>query len=718
MNPVRLKVPPRVIWQYNRANWDCSRELLSNLSSEVDDFINLSSDELVTELCIPSKLVDHIWSNWCSEFFTIMKNSIPQKKVSKHKNMPWIQGDLLHDIKKRNRLFKKAKRTNKECHWTAYRLLRNSITVKLRQAKRDYFAASASTGDSKDMWSAYKTLTKSESYPSILKDGDVVAETPAEKASMFNRFFARCFDSNDIHPDFNRAVDHLFTLGSINCTSDEIIDILTNMDIKTAAGPDGISARMLKESMHQIVPFLVDFFNLCFDLGCFPSIWKHSNVVPIFKSKDRSSVSNYRPISLQCLTSKIMEKIVHNHLFMFLVTTDRIPSNQFGFISGRSTGDALVTAVEDWFCALDRDKTNVAAVFFDLSKAFDKVSHALLTQQLYSVGVCDTALHWFSSYLSDRTQSVIVQGASSSSVAVTSGVPQGSILGPLLFILFTSDINSLNFTSNMIMYADDILIYKTISSVSDLSPLQLDCDKIAHWVNSKKLVLNVDKTKFMLVSNRHNFLPDAHVYINNNEIERVTTFKYLGVTLSDKLSWSIHINNITKQARKLLGFLYRSFYKTNPDLIFTFYKTVVRPILDYNCLVWNPHLSKDIQKLEGVQKFALRMTSRDWSGSYATLCNMFNVPTLADRRKYFILTYCFKYLNSGVYSTRNLFTCKARINPRLDHPFALERFRVRTTSRLNFLTYSAIIHWNALPTHIVSAHTVMQFKGMVKRYIF
>ena len=140
--------------------------------------------------------------------------------------------------------------------------------------------------------------------------------------------------------------------------------------------------------------------------------------------------------------------------------------------------------------------------------------------------------------------------------------------------------------------------------------------------------------------------------------------------------------------------------------------------MDYNCLVWNPYLSKDIQALESVQKFALRMTSCDWSASYTTLCNKFDIPSLANRRKYFILTYCFKYINSCAYTTRNLFTCKTRINPRHDHPFALERFRVRTTSRFNFFTYSSVVEWNALPNHVVSARTVQQFKNNLKRHLF
>lgn len=241
---------------------------------------------------------------------------------------------------------------------------------------------------------------------------------------------------------------------------------------------------------------------------------------------------------------------------------------------------------------------------------------------------------------------------------------------------------------------------------------------ISQWISSKKLALNVDKTKFMLISNRCNFLPVAQRHIDNTPIEHVQTFKYLGVTLSQNLSWSNHTNIIVKQAKKLLGFLYRSFYKTNPELILSFYKTVVRPRLDYNCIIWNPHLNKDILSLESVQKFALRMTSQDWSASYDSLCNKYNMPSLAVRRKYFILTYCFKYLNSHVYATRDFLVPKRHINPRLDHPFALDRFRVRTTARLNFFTYSAINQWNSLPFEIVSSPTVQSFKYSLKRHIF
>jgi len=234
----------------------------------------------------------------------------------------------------------------------------------------------------------------------------------------------------------------------------------------------------------------------------------------------------------------------------------------------------------------------------------------------------------------------------------------------------------------------------------------------------ESLLLNAKKTKFMLVSNRHNFLPNAKMCISNMPIDRVQSFKYLGITLTHNLSWSVHIDAITKRAKRLLGFLYRSFYKTNPNLIVHFYKTIVRPILEYNNFVWSPHLVNDIHKLESVQKFALRMTSREWSAPYEDLCIQFNLPTLATRRKNAMLIFCYKYINFINHVPLSIFPRKVRINPRLDHSLALYRFRVRTTRRLNFLTYAVIDIWNRLPQSVVDATSLLSFKTLIRRLTF
>ena len=713
---------PRTVWLYNKANWVETRAALRNLPSEPDEFLDLNG--CLDSFCHLNGMIDSIWQSFYDKFMKIMSSNIPQKRLSKKRNLPWVTGDLKKLITRRNRLFKKAKLTNSSSHWDSYKKLRNTIVMKLRQAKRDYFDG---VSTAKDLWAAYKLLSGRESLPVNISDGNSSSNAPDGKANLFNDFFARCFEPSDLNLDLFSFPFDSYTcmsdesgLSFFNCTSLDILEVISGLDSNTAVGPDNISAVMLKETSYVISPFLSNFFNLCFESGCFPKAWKHSNVVPIFKSGDKSAVSNYRPISLQSLVSKIMERIVHKQLYAHLDANNHIPSNQFGFLPGRSTGDALLTAVEDWFRILDRDKSNVGAVFFDLSKAFDKVSHSRLAAKLNNFGISGPALRWFADYLTDRSQSVTVQGAISSSTAVTSGVPQGSILGPLLFVLFTADINQLKLNSKLILYADDMLVSRVIKDALDMFLLQEDSETIARWVSDNDLLLNAGKTKFMLVTNRHDFLPEASISVQNTKIERVTTFKYLGVTLSSNLSWSTHIDVITRRARRLLGFLYRSFYTTRPDLIFTFFKSVIRPILDYNCIIWNPHLQRDIKKIEDIQILAMRMSSKDWTSSRSSLVTQFNGSSLVTRRNYFILSFCYKFIHGLTFALNDLFARKHRLNLRYDHHLAFDLNHVKTprlVSRLNFISYNAIQTWNHLPSSIATSNSIARFKYRLKNHL-
>ena len=276
-------------------------------------------------------------------------------------------------------------------------------------------------------------------------------------------------------------------------------------------------------------------------------------------------------------------------------------------------------------------------VFFDFQKAFDTIPHRRLMDRLAGIGIHPLLLSWLCSYLSGRKQHVLVNGESSHSVHVLSGVPQGSVLGPLLFLIYIDTIFSLRLSegTKISLYADDMLIYKPISTNSCYEELQQDINNIFQWSVENLMSFNISKCKCMLLTHKRDaFCPT--MMLNNQSLEIVTQYKYLGVIISSNLCYSQHVQEICKKARRMLGIIYRNYAANmvNPTITLRLYVTLVRPCLEYAAQVWNPHLTKDINNLEKVQIFALRISSKRYHDSYESLLDLLEIPTLRNRRLY------------------------------------------------------------------------------------
>ena len=379
-------------------------------------------------------------------------------------------------------------------------------------------------------------------------------------------------------------------------------------------------------------------FNKSIELGEIPHEWKVSAVNPIPKSKEKDKASNYRPISLLSILSKLLERHIHKLLLKHLDSVAPLAAQQWGFRPGRSTTSALLDATHDWFQATD-DGKEVCAIFFDLKKAFDSVPHRPLLKKLKSIGLDDHLLKWLFSYLNGREQYVVLNGKHSPFKPVLSGVPQGSVLGPLLFLIYINDATSESLDANtkIILYADDILLYCIITSPSDYIILQADTNTLSNWVLVNNLTLNAAKCKSMVISRlKKSSIPAPSITLYGQPLDKVSCYKYLGVIISEDLSWTNHIDEISSKARKIVGLLYRQFsMHSSPQALLCLYVSLVRPHLEYASQIWNPHLIKHINQLEVIQKFALKMCFKTWSNvSYSDLLQYSNLPSLADRRKF------------------------------------------------------------------------------------
>lgn len=352
--------------------------------------------------------------------------------------------------------------------------------------------------------------------------------------------------------------------------------------------------------------------NQSFYSGIFPDFLKMAKVCPLFKKDDMSLITNYRPISLLPCFSKVFEKYVHQQLYDYFNANRLFVSNQYGFRPKHSTELATLEFIDRILKLLDNDQIPFS-IFMDLSKAFDTLDHSILLHKLSYYGVTDSALHWFTSYLSDRVQYVDFLGTCSSTKNIHVGVPQGSILGPLLFLIYINDLNCASSYFNFIFYADDTTITSTVCTFNtqDCSTnismiVNVELDKIFTWLCANRLSLNVSKTKYMIFhpsKRKRDLYSLNNLQINNMPLIQVDEFNFLGTTISSSLSWKPHVTMLCKKLSRTIGILKRLQNMLPTTILLTIYNSLFLPYLHQSILLWG-HDSGRIFKL---QKRAIRL---------------------------------------------------------------------------------------------------------------
>ena len=461
-----IKLIKRMVYNYKNGDFDSLRATLRCLP--LLDLVENESD------------IDSARTKWKDLFLATVNKRIPKIKVKSSYKPPYITEDIIHALNKKETLRKRAKSTNSSSLWDWYRELRRSIKNMIRSKKREYISSLASSVKEKpkEFWRFFKTKTTGSSIPVILTHNDEQFTIAERKGDAFNKYFASTFhpatprSSSDWSSNYGEN-----TLDSICVRTEEISYILSNLSTKKATGPDEISARMLKECSNEIAPSLTALFNKSLTLSKVPQEWKEANVVPVPKKGDVDLISNYRPISLLSLVSKLLEQIVHVHVSEFVESS--LSNLQHGFRKRRSCVTQLLGVLHDVGKALDSGQ-EADVIYLDFSKAFDSVSHKNLLLKLKQHGISDSLLSWFADYLNERRQRVFLEGVSSSFLNVTSGVPQGSVLGPLFFLIYANDLPNAASHSIVPMFADDSKCYRQISHPRDRDLLQhdLNCPSI------------------------------------------------------------------------------------------------------------------------------------------------------------------------------------------------------------------------------------------------
>ena len=346
------------------------------------------------------------------------------------------------------------------------------------------------------------------------------------------------------------------------------MQIVQTLKSSASTGYDGISVNLLKKIIHFIVSPLTHIFNLSIASGIFPNSLKIAKVIPIYKKDDSSTVSNYRPISILPAISKILEKIIHQRLYDFLNCNNLLIPNQFGFRKSHSTDHAIIQLYDKIINSFSK-KEHAISIFMDLSKAFDTIDHKILICKLSHYGIRGTVLSWFKDYLNNRQQYVSFQSIESHKLKIQCGVPQGSILGPLLFILYINDIIKSSPTLNFILFADDTNIFYSHKDLDILNAtLNSELSKIQLWLKCNKLSLNIKKTNYMYFRNVHSPPVKCNININGAPLIEKDSIKFLGITIDCHLTWYDHVRNIISAVSRNIGILYKLRYLISTKSLF------------------------------------------------------------------------------------------------------------------------------------------------------
>jgi hypothetical protein len=490
---------------------------------------------------------------------------------------------------------------------------------------------------------------------------------------------------------------------------------LKSLDVSKSAGPDDIHSRLLHELADHLATPLASLFQRSLDAGMIPLEWKSAVVSPIFKKGNRKLAENYRPVSLTSVVCKLLEAEVRESILEHLHKHNLLTSKQFGFISGRSTTLQLLFYLDSCREVMSRNGT-VDSVYLDFAKAFDTVPHRRLLGKLDAYGIRGPLLMWVESFLLGRSQRVSVNGALSSTQPVLSGIPQGSVLGPLLFVIYINDLPD-NLSSPVLMFADDTRSYREMKSKEDACQLQHDLVELEEWSNKWLLRFNPEKCKVLTIGKHENILQGFPYKLHGEVLEHVFEEKDLGVTIDGDLSFDAHIADKVSKANQMLGLIRRTFTYMSVSIMLVLYKSFVRHHLEYSQVLWSPRSIRQIRMLERVQIRATGLIPELANIPYQDRLRQLNLPTLSYRRARGQMIEVWKHFH--VYDYRVLPASFERAHSSRHHNYLLRQNRGLDGTRgthSNSFYISAPIAWNALPRSVVESDNIDMFKNRLDEH--
>ena len=700
--PDEIEEEPRL--NYHKGNYE-------KISEELDNFMWHEMME--------NKSAEEAFECFEDILSKLMKEHIPKSKNSKKNGNKklWMNRDSRRQRRRKRKSFKRFLSSRLDSDYQAAKKEAKALsrlTKKLRKAfERDI--AKEARKNPKAFWRYCRSLMKTRAdIGEILKADGSMTKGNEEKAKAFNDYFSSVFtkeDTNNI-PAFDDR-QFLQKLQTVTITPDKVKKKLKKLKATKCAGPDGFHPRVLRDCADSLALPLTLIFNKSLQEAHLPSTWKDANVKALYKNKGKKiEPGNYRPISLTSVVCKIMESIIRDDIISHMMSNKLFCEEQHGFVPGRSCITQLLICLEQWTDLVDQGYP-VDIIYMDFQKAFDSVPHRRLLMKVKAYGIDGYVLRWLEDFLIGRKQRVIISKDTSDWAEVISGIPQGSVLGPLLFVIYINDIPS-GIHSMMKIFADDTKMYRAIKSVADNAGLQEDINTIENWSEKWQMPFNIPKCHVLPLG----FNNKKKGYtVKNTRIESVKVEKDLGVHIDEKLDFNSHVLEIVKKANKTLGCIRRTIKYKDRDIVLPLYKAYVRSRLEYGSAVWNPHQAQQTERIERVQRRATKMIHDVKHLDYDSRLKELNLPSLQYRRRRADMHQVYKMINKlERIDPGAFFQLNAQNKVTRGHSSRFYKPRPRLNIRKNSFSVRVVNDWNSLPQSLIDSGTLDEFKASLDEH--
>lgn len=641
---------------------------------------------------------------------------------------PWFNEQLYHLIKQRDHYFyRKRVYPNNEHIKNIYNKYNKLVKQHIRQAKRTYFENAFYNQNHKNVWKAInfaiynKSRDKINKIKALTKNDDLI-DDPKEICEYINTFFVTIGQelANKIPKSDNEYLDkpNQSSMFLRPTNENEIKTVISNLKSKKASGYDNISVSMIKKAQAKLATILKHLINKSFSTGTVPDASKTAKIIPIFKSGNKELVTNYRPISLLPILSKIIEKIMNIRLVDFLEKSSFLFQGQYGFRKNSNSETAVMDIISDIHIKLDKNE-NCGIISLDLCKAFDTVDHKILLSKMYQIGIRGNAYTWFCNYLSNRYQFVYANSQSSSYKRIVCGVPQGSVLAPSLFLIYINSICSLKLKGTIKLFADDTTIFYYGKNFREIRiDMISDLNKIHDWLKCNKLSLNFSKSNFMFISKQKIKTDKEPIIFSGNKINYSDSTKFLGLYIDECLTWKVHISKIKEKILPYIGIISKTRYHLPLKYLKLIYFSFIFSNLQYLASVWTTACNSDINQLRVLQNKAIKLMYKlPYLEPTVNLYAPNNLLNLDNLYKYKICCYIFSVVNRQKHSSL-VFINNNNLhvhNTRQTNNLAL--INIRSNYGKKSVYFQGIKIYNNLPERLKLLRNIVKFKAELKQFL-
>jgi hypothetical protein len=691
-------------YDYNRTDFALVNEDLQQVQWS-DEFENLDANDM--------------WVVFRDKLFSILNKFTPMRRRKNRKRPAWMTRAASRAQKYKCKMWKRYRQDKCYNNLIEYKKALNFATSVFKQAKKDFevkLAGKIKT-DSKSFYSYVRSKSKTKDKVGPLTDdkGTITTDNTA-MCKILNEFFSSVFTDESLYPilpDIQEVFkeDHSKKLLDLGVTDNMVLNRLLKLKPNKAPGLDKLVPKILVEAASYVSKPLCMIFNRSINTGVVPVEWKQANISVIFKKGSRNLPSNYRPISLTSQVCKVLESLIKDKIVQHLTDFKLLKESQHGFIKNKSCLTNLLEYLLTVHDYVDKG-VPVDVIYLDFQKAFDRVPHRRLLHKVRAHGIDGNVGRWIENWLSNRQQRVVLNGSLSEWKEVTSGVPQGSVLGPVLFLLYINDLDD-SITSKLLKFADDAKLFRNVNNAQEVDKLREDLHRLCEWSSEWLMLFNYDKCKVM----HFGYKNLAEDYSMDGKILQVTeSERDLGVIIQKDLKVSQQCSKVVKTANSILGMINRSFTYKTKEIVIQLYKSLVRPHLDYCIQAWRPHLIKDINLLESIQHRVTRMIPGFRNLPYSERLHKLKLTTLETRRLRGDLIEVFKIMNGHEGLKVSQFFNFAESSLR---GHSLKLFKTRFNTNIGKFTFCnrVVDEWNMLPEDVVSSNTVLNFKIKLDHFL-